>query len=102
MHRIGTPPPTSLSQSWLHGCSEESVGEVLKREYPSGVDLVYESVGGEMFETCLNALAVGGRIVVIGMMSQVRGGPAAGPWKWLGGMGSCFCKVLLVWKVLLL
>jgi hypothetical protein len=51
--------------------SEESVKEVLKREYPKGVDLVYESVGGDMFETCLNALAVGGRLVVIGMMSQV-------------------------------
>ena len=45
--------------------------EVLKREYPKGVDVVYESVGGDMFETCLNALAVGGRLVVIGMMSQV-------------------------------
>ncbi len=44
---------------------------MLKREYPKGVDLVYESVGGDMFETCLNALAVGGRLVVIGMMSQV-------------------------------
>lgn len=126
---------------------EESVKEVLKREYPRGVDLVYESVGGDMFEvrlavevvwgreglfavlwcggwtagsgrvgaaaimsnrregsvcwvpgrsmpatplltlaaarasavallpqTCLNALAVGGRLVVIGAMSQYQSG----------------------------
>ncbi|GAB4818806.1 hypothetical protein N2152v2_005852 [Parachlorella kessleri] len=54
--------------------NEESVKEVLKREYPKGVDVVYESVGGDMFETCLNALAVGGRLVVIGMMSQYMAG----------------------------
>ena len=52
--------------------------EVLKREYPKGIDLVYESVGGELFETCLNALAVGGRLVIIGMMSQVGAGSCAG------------------------
>ena len=30
---------------------------MLKREYPQGINLVWESVGGAMFETCLNALA---------------------------------------------
>ena len=47
------------------------VFQVLKQEYPKGVDLIYESVGGQMFETCMNALAVYGRMVVIGMISQV-------------------------------
>jgi NADPH-dependent curcumin reductase CurA len=46
--------------------------QVLKKEYPRGVDIIYESVGGEMFDLCLNALAVHGRLVVIGMISQVR------------------------------
>ena len=31
-----------------------------------GVNLVWESVGGEMFETCVRALANNGRLVVIG------------------------------------
>lgn len=39
---------------------EESVKEVLKREYPRGVDLVYESVGGDMFEVRLAVEAVWG------------------------------------------
>jgi NADPH-dependent curcumin reductase CurA len=47
------------------------VFQVLKQEYPKGMDLIYESVGGQMFETCMNALAVYGRMVVIGMISQV-------------------------------
>lgn len=39
-----------------------------------GVDIVYESVGGDMFKTCLGALAKNGRLVVIGMMSQYGSG----------------------------
>ena len=46
--------------------------QVLKKEFPKGVDIIYESVGGEMFDRCLNALAIYGRLVVIGMISQVN------------------------------
>lgn len=46
------------------------VVQVLKKEFPKGMDLIYESVGGEMFEQCVKSLAVHGRIVVIGAMSQ--------------------------------
>ncbi|RLM85720.1 hypothetical protein C2845_PM04G18140 [Panicum miliaceum] len=47
--------------------------EVLKKEFPRGVDIIYESVGGETFDVCLNALAVYGRLIVIGMISQYQG-----------------------------
>ncbi|CAI9786321.1 unnamed protein product [Fraxinus pennsylvanica] len=52
---------------------EENIKTVLKAEFPEGVDIVYESVGGEMFDLCLNALAKYGRLVVIGMISQYQG-----------------------------
>ncbi|KAL8238271.1 hypothetical protein R6Q59_019352 [Mikania micrantha] len=52
---------------------EESIKNVLKKEFPKGVDIVYESVGGDMFDLCLNSLAVYGRMVVIGMISQYQG-----------------------------
>nr|XP_043621193.1 probable quinone oxidoreductase [Erigeron canadensis] len=52
---------------------EESIKNVLKKEFPKGVDIVYESVGGDMFDVCFNALAVYGRMVVIGMISQYQG-----------------------------
>lgn len=45
--------------------------QVLKNEFPKGVDIVYESVGGDMLDLCLNALTTYGRLVVIGMISQV-------------------------------
>lgn len=51
----------------------ENIKAVLKKEFPKGIDVVYESVGGEMFDICLNALAVYGRLVVIGMISQYQG-----------------------------
>ena len=42
---------------------------MLKENYPEGVDIVYESVGGETYETCVNRLAVKGRLIVIGYIS---------------------------------
>jgi len=57
---------------------KESLKQVLKSEYKAGVDLVYESVGGDMFNTALNALAYKGRLVVIGMMSQYTSGKDGG------------------------
>ncbi|GKA44906.1 probable quinone oxidoreductase, partial [Tanacetum coccineum] len=36
---------------------EESIKDVLKKEFPKGIDIVYESVG-DMFDTCFSALAV--------------------------------------------
>ncbi|KAK6282601.1 hypothetical protein POUND7_016426 [Theobroma cacao] len=51
----------------------EDIKTVLKKEFPKGVDIVYESVGGDMFDLCLNALAIHGRLIVIGMISQYQG-----------------------------
>jgi hypothetical protein len=51
----------------------EDIKTVLKKEFPKGVDIIYESVGGRMFDLCLNALAVHGRLIVIGMISQYQG-----------------------------
>ncbi|OAY71307.1 Zinc-binding alcohol dehydrogenase domain-containing protein 2 [Ananas comosus] len=65
---------------------KEKIKDVLKKEYPKGVDIIYESVGGEMFDICLNALAVHGRLIVIGMISQYQGEHG---WKPLNYTGLC-------------
>ena len=49
--------------------NEESVHQVLKNEYPKGINLVFESVGGDMFKACVNNLAVKGRLIIIGAIS---------------------------------
>lgn len=48
----------------------ESLRQVLKEEAPDGLDVVYESVGGEMFDTALRSLAVHGRLISIGYVSE--------------------------------
>lgn len=54
--------------------NEEDVGEVLASEYPSGVNLIYEGVGGELFDTCVDALARYGRLLSIGYVSEYKSG----------------------------
>uniref|UniRef100_A0A4X2LQ66 15-oxoprostaglandin 13-reductase n=1 Tax=Vombatus ursinus TaxID=29139 RepID=A0A4X2LQ66_VOMUR len=75
-HVIGTCSSTEKSVFLKSiGCDlpinykSENVGAVLKREYPEGVDVVYESVGGEMFDLAVNALAIKGRLIIIGFIS---------------------------------
>ena len=45
--------------------------------------MVWESVGGTMLEVCVRNLAVKGRLIVIGMMSQYASGWAASSMKGL-------------------
>ncbi len=47
----------------------EDVAGVLAAEYPNGVDVVYEGVGGRMLVTAMNALAERGRLLIIGYIS---------------------------------
>ena len=49
------------------------------------VDVVIELVGGDMFDTCLKALKVGGRMVIIGAMSQYSSGWQPKAYPGLGG-----------------
>ncbi|GIY99880.1 prostaglandin reductase 3 [Caerostris extrusa] len=49
---------------------DESITEVLHSEYPDGVNVIWESIGGKMFDTLFNHLAVKGRMIVVGAVSQ--------------------------------
>ncbi|XP_030638675.1 prostaglandin reductase 3 isoform X2 [Chanos chanos] len=47
----------------------EDLAATLRKEYPRGIDVVYESVGGSTFDSAVNNLAVKGRLIVIGFIS---------------------------------
>jgi NADPH-dependent curcumin reductase CurA len=49
----------------------ENVEDVLKAEYPNGIDIAYDSVGGSIFDAFVNSLAVKGRLVISGYTSEV-------------------------------
>ncbi|KAL0908656.1 hypothetical protein M5K25_023161 [Dendrobium thyrsiflorum] len=76
----------SLGADRVIDYKKENIKDVLKNEFPKGVDIIYESVGGDMFNLCLNALAVYGRLVVIGMVSQYQGEHG---WRPLSYTGLC-------------
>lgn len=83
-HVIGTTS-TDEKATYLKklGCdrvinyNKEDVGEVLKKEYPKGVDLVFESVGGAMFKAAVENLAARGRIIVFGFINEYKDGGAS-------------------------
>ncbi|KAI9913434.1 hypothetical protein PsorP6_005690 [Peronosclerospora sorghi] len=51
----------------------ENVDEVLKNEYPNGLDLVFESVGGDLLRAAVNHVAIKGRIIAFGYISAYHG-----------------------------
>ncbi|XP_072047780.1 prostaglandin reductase-3-like [Amphiura filiformis] len=71
--------------------TQEKLADVLRKEYPKGIDVVYETVGGEMFETCVKALANRGRLIVIGYISGYQSDVGFNP----SGFGSTLAPRLL-------
>lgn len=45
---------------------EENIDQVLSREFPEGIDVIWETIGGSVFETLFTHLAIGGRLVIVG------------------------------------
>lgn len=50
----------------------ENVASVIKEKFPEGVDVVYESVGGEMFDLSVKCLATKGDLIIIGFISGYK------------------------------
>lgn len=48
----------------------EDLRDVLQREYPRGLDIAYDTVGGDVFDTFLDHLAIRGRLIVSGHTSD--------------------------------
>lgn len=48
----------------------ENLDQVLKQEYPNGINLIFDCVGKQVFDTCVDNLAVRGRLVVVGFISE--------------------------------
>ena len=61
----------------------EDVRTILRTEYSNKLGVVYESVGGAMFDAALESLGMRGRIIVVGAMSGYKDGTA-----WAGGSNS--------------
>ncbi len=76
-HVIGTCGSAAKAQLLRElGCDriinyhQENLNSVLQEEYPNGVNLVFDCVGGTTFDTCLDHLAVRGRLVSVGFIAE--------------------------------
>ncbi len=69
---------SAVKEELLHrlGCDrvinyrQENVRRILSQDYPHGIDLVFDCVGGQMFDVGIDHLAVKGRFVVVGFISE--------------------------------
>lgn len=59
----------------------EDVAKTLREEYPKGLDVVYESVGGSLLELAVNSLANKGRLIVIGFISGYQSASGIPPFR---------------------
>jgi hypothetical protein len=63
LRRIGCDRPINYNA--------EDVDAVLKAEYPRGIDIAYDSVGGRTFDILVDNLGIRGRIIISGYTSEV-------------------------------
>ena len=49
---------------------QENLHRVLQQEYPQGIDLVFDCVGKQVFDSCLKNLAIRGRLIVVGYIAE--------------------------------
>ena len=61
----------TLNCDFIIDYKSENVGEVLKKIAPKGINLVYDTVGGELFDCLIENLAVRGRLVVSGYAADM-------------------------------
>lgn len=76
-HVIGTCSSEAKAQLLKElGCDRiinyrtENLNQILKQEYPNGINLIFECVGKQVFDTCVENLAIRGRLVVVGFISE--------------------------------
>ena len=48
----------------------ENLNQILKQEYPNGINIIFECVGKQVFDSCIDNLAIRGRLVTIGYISE--------------------------------
>ncbi|KAI9014272.1 NADPH:quinone reductase [Hyaloraphidium curvatum] len=72
----GTEEKREVLRKWgcdvTVNCRTEKLAEVLKHKCPNGVDIAYESVGGDLVKAAGTNLAVGGRLVIIGAIENYK------------------------------
>jgi NADPH-dependent curcumin reductase CurA len=57
---------------WVINYTCSNVVTEIKKKYPKGVNVVFESVGGKMLKECLQCVDVNARVLIIGAMGSYK------------------------------
>lgn len=63
-----------LGADFVINYKEQDLDQVLTENYPEGVDVIWETIGGKVYQTLFNHLAPRGRLVIIGSITQYKNG----------------------------
>ena len=78
--------------------AEPSLTAALKRVAPQGLDAVWETVGGSSLVACVKALKPGGRLAIIGMITEYKGAWGDGSAAAAAGPPPVALPEALLWK----
>lgn len=62
---------TELGCNFVIDYQKQHVGETLKAHFPNGINLIYDTVGGELFDQLVDNLSIRGRLIVSGYASDM-------------------------------
>ena len=57
----------------------DDISAAIAEQFPDGLDVYFDNVGGEMLEAAIDNLALGARIAICGMISEYNEADAPGP-----------------------
>ncbi|KAH7643699.1 quinone oxidoreductase-like protein [Dermatophagoides farinae] len=62
-----------LGADFIINYKTDNIDQVLSEKFPDGIDVVWETIGGDVFSTLFKHLAIKGRMVLIGSITTYSG-----------------------------
>lgn len=63
----------TIGADYVINYREQDLDKVLTEQFPEGVDVIWETIGGATFKTLFNHLGKKGRVVIIGSIQSYKG-----------------------------
>lgn len=67
-----------LGADFIINYKKDNVNEVLKKNFPNGVNIIWETIGGETFRTLFENLSIKGRLLIVGSITSYKDGTSFG------------------------
>lgn len=61
-----------LGADFIINYKKDNIDTVLREKFPNGIDIVWETIGGEIFQKLFRHLSIKGRLIIIGSISSYK------------------------------